>query len=156
MIRRNAGAKSAGRHVPCGETDGIGQNAKGEVPGNEAAEMTMNRIDQADILRQGALGRFPETGRQDRSQGVGSAAQTPGGSERVEDRAEISEAARRLMEVHGALEVGREAVQELPDVRAERVAEAKQHLAQGYYRSVEVQAKVAEGVGRVMEGMDAL
>ena len=118
--------------------------------------MTMNRIDQADILRQGALGRFQETGRRDRARETDPAAPRPAGAEQAKDRAEISPAARRLMEIHDALETGRESVAQLPDVREERVAQAKARLAQGYYRSVEVQAKVAQGVDRVVKGIEEL
>ena len=118
--------------------------------------MTMNRIDQADVLRQGALGRFHETGRRDRARENDPAAPRPAGAEQATDRAEISPAARRLMEVHDALETGRRSVAELPDVREERVAEAKARLAQGFYRSVEVQTKVAQGVDRVLEGIEDL
>ncbi|MCP4572074.1 MAG: hypothetical protein GY838_06940 [bacterium] len=116
----------------------------------------MNRIDQTDVLRQGAVGRFQETSRRDRAQETDPAATKQAGKEQVTDRAEISEAAQRLMEVRSALEIGRKAVDGIEDVREERVLQAKARLAEGYYQAVEVQSKVADGVSRVMDGMDAL
>lgn len=121
--------------------------------------MTTHRIDQADLLRGGALGPFQETGRKVRPEADAAPVAHGEALDRSavgQDRAEISEAARRLMEIAGALEVGKEAVRALPDVRSEKVAEAMRHLEQGFHQSAEVRNEVAEGVSRVVEGMEEL
>ena len=62
---------------------------------------------------------------------------------RLATRLEISEAARRLVDLKLAVDSGREALTALPDVRPEKVAAARERLATGFYHSVEVRQAVA-------------
>ena len=72
------------------------------------------------------------------------------------DKAEISDAARNLMDLRQAIDAGRAAMEALPDIRQDKVDEAKTRLDQGYYNSVEVRDQVAERLQRVIEDMDQL
>jgi hypothetical protein len=120
--------------------------------------MTLNRIDHAGLAGRQALERFQETSRQDRPRPGSAGADAAPDAARPEqsDRAEISETARRLMEIRKDVDVGREALDNLPEVRDARVAEAKERLARGYYHSAAVTEDVAAKVGRTIEAIDEL
>jgi hypothetical protein len=151
-----------GQDVPPGTLFAPGKVESGGARAAQGAretrqrDMTTNRIDQAEVLRQGALGPFRETVRKDRPGESGPSTTAPAAPERTEDRAEISAAARRLMEIHGTLEFGRKAVDDLPVLREDAVAAAKARLEEGYYHSEEVLDKVTDSVKQVFDGLDAL
>ncbi|MBD3221521.1 hypothetical protein GF314_09785 [bacterium] len=60
-----------------------------------------------------------------------------------DDKAEISTKARELADLRQMVEAGRGAMDEVPEVRAELVQQARQRINDGFYRSAEVQEKVA-------------
>ena len=64
------------------------------------------------------------------------------------DRVNISGNARLARTVDRA----QEAIQEAPEVRADRVAEVKERLAEGHYDSPEVIDEVADRIGDVFLG----
>ena len=68
---------------------------------------------------------------------------THAGAEPQRDRAEISTRAQELVDLRQAVDSGRAALVEEPDVRADRVAEVKERLASGFYQSAEVRDQVA-------------
>jgi hypothetical protein len=72
------------------------------------------------------------------------------------DRAEISPGARELVDLRAAVDAGLAALDEVPDVRADRVAAARERVASGYYQSAEVQLKTAGRLKGVLENLDAL
>ncbi len=120
--------------------------------------MAMNPINNSPHLRQGVVDAFQGTQRRDEAGRGADGGAVPAGAvtESLGDRAEISETAHRLVELRHTLEVGRAAAAAEPDVRQEKVAEVRDRLAQGFYNSVEVRAKVAGGVDKVIRGMDQL
>lgn len=119
--------------------------------------MAMNPINNSPHLRQGVIDAFQGAQRRDEA---GSRAENgaprAAGTESLADKAEISATAHRLVDLRRTLDVGRAAAAQEPDVRQERVDEVRERLAQGYYNSVEVLAKVAGGVDQVIRGMDEL
>ena len=119
--------------------------------------MAMNPINNSPHLRQGVIDAFQGTQRRDEAGSrAESGAPRAAGTESLADKAEISATAHRLVDLRRTLEVGRAAAAQEPDVRRERVDEVRERLAQGYYNSVEVLAKVAGGVDKVIRGIDEL
>lgn len=70
------------------------------------------------------------------------------------DRAEISTQARQLLDLRQSVDVGRDALQEIPDPRPDRVTEAKQRLVRGYYHSAAVREQVAGRLGSLFREHD--
>lgn len=60
-----------------------------------------------------------------------------------QDRAEISVEAHDMLELRKAVDAGRSVLAHEPDVRAEKVALAKERLASGFYQSAEVRDRVS-------------
>jgi hypothetical protein len=121
--------------------------------------MTLNRIDPNSLVSQTGLERFQEAQRRDGSdQKKDNALTPPAGGGRVEqqDRAEISDTARRLMEIRQTVESGRDAMAVLPEVRDSKLAEARERLAKGYYHSAEVTNDVAEKLNKTFDAIDGL
>jgi hypothetical protein len=119
--------------------------------------MAMNPISNNPHLRQGALDAFAGTQRRDeKAASAENGAVQPARSERLADKAEISDTARRIVALRGALEAGKAAAAAEPDLREEKLAQVRERLASGFYNSVEVQAKVADGVGQVIRGIEEL
>lgn len=120
--------------------------------------MAMNPINNTPLQRQGAIDAFNGAQRRDDKNGrnVGEDGALPARAERAADKAEISDTAHRLVELRRTLDEGRLAAASEPDVRQDRIEAVRQRLAQGFYNSVEVQAKVAEGVDQVFRSIDEL
>ncbi len=120
--------------------------------------MTMNPINTSAHLRQGVIDAFQGTQRRDEAarEDAASAAARGASAEPLRDRAEISENAHRLVELRRTLDQGKAAAAATPDVRQEKVATARERLAQGFYNAVEVRAKVADGVEQVIRGIEEL
>ena len=118
--------------------------------------MAMEKINGSPLLRQGILDRFrgAERGANQAGADPGSIADPNLGS--TADKADISDAARRLIDLRQAVDVGRRALADLPDVRPEKVAAARERLATGFYNSVEVREAIAERVAGVVAGLDNL
>lgn len=116
--------------------------------------MAMDKINGSPLLRQGLLDRFRGTERGGSAQGLGGGTVADGPAGAATDKAEISEAAHRLVDLKQAVDVGRRAVAALPDVRAERVSAARERLATGFYHSVEVRQSVADRVAGVINSLD--
>ena len=121
--------------------------------------MSMDKINGSPLLQHGLLEgsrrKDPvETGTKQES----TAADTPatGAAPASGDTAQISETAHRLMELRQAVDIGRTSIAAVPDVRADKVAEAKARLKTDFYNSSEVRDKMASGLAAVFEGMDKL
>lgn len=118
--------------------------------------MAMDKINGSPLLRQNAVDLFRGTerggsGAESATGGTGSAASGKGA-----DKADISEAARRLVDLKHAVDAGRQALAAVPDLRPEKVAAARERLATGFYHSVEVRQAVAERVAGVISNLDNL
>ena len=60
------------------------------------------------------------------------------------------------MEIRQTVELGRDAMEALPDVRDNKLAEARERLAKGYYNSVEVTNDMAAKLNKTFDAMDEL
>jgi len=118
--------------------------------------MAMDKINGSPLLRQGILDRFRGTERGSTGSGTSGGAAAEGTAGVARDQATISEAARQLVDLKQAVDVGRNALAALPDVRPEKVAAARERLATGFYHSVEVRQAVAERVAGVINSLDNL
>lgn len=121
--------------------------------------MVMERINGFTNMSKGILERFQGTDRTDNPEGKPSPevdSSVPPNSSAPADTASISPKAHRLMDLRNAVESGREALDELPEVRRERVAQVRARLDRGYYNSVEVRARVAERLNHVAEKLEDL
>ena len=70
------------------------------------------------------------------------------------DKLEISPKAHRLIALRDAMEQGQQAVDEIPAVRPDRVAEVRSRMERGFYNSVEVRSRVAEQLGEVARNLE--
>lgn len=66
------------------------------------------------------------------------------------DQAEISSAAHKMVDLRHILEAARREIEHAPDVRADRVAMAKQRIASGFYQSATVRDQVASRLDHVI------
>lgn len=74
----------------------------------------------------------------------------------VADRAEISDTAQKLVDLRAAVDTGRAALDSLPEVREEKVAEVRQRMQDGFYQSAEVQEELSGILQGVLNKMDEL
>ena len=72
------------------------------------------------------------------------------------DMAEISSKAHRIIALRHALDSGLTALEGLPEVRPDRVAEVRSRLNRGFYNSVEVRTRVAEKLDDVARNLEDL
>jgi len=118
--------------------------------------MAMERINGTPLYRQGILERFRGTDSRGGPSGQETGAATGSNAAGGTDKADISDAARRLVDLRRAVDAGRAALASLPDVRPEKIAAARERLASGFYQSAEVREAVADRVAGVVSGLDAL
>ncbi|MDX2473993.1 MAG: flagellar biosynthesis anti-sigma factor FlgM [Candidatus Krumholzibacteria bacterium] len=121
--------------------------------------MSMDKIDGSSVLRQGILDNTRQSERIDdqkkkKDQATGPAPSALPGL--TGDTAVISDMAHRLMEMRQAMEVGYAALEALPEIRQDKVAQARDRLSQGSVGSDAVRGKIADGVAKVFKGMDSL
>ena len=121
----------------------------------------MDRINSQNLVRPGLVDKYKGAQRSDSAQQADTEQAT--GLEKSNtrptipaDSADISEAARKMVDLRAAVDTGRMALEELPDVRDEKVALARKRLEQGFYQSAEVQGEVAAKLGNVLKQMDDL
>ena len=117
--------------------------------------MALDKINGSPLLRQGLLDRFRGAERGGSQAGGPDATATGPNPAATADKAEISEAARKLVDLRQAVDAGRAALAQLPDVRPEKVAAARERLATGFYNSVEVRQSVADRVSGVISSLDS-
>jgi len=139
--RRNAGTLRR----PLGVTE-VGQH------------MAMDKIQGSSLPAQSALNNFTRTGKageSGRDEGSAPVGRDASGSGTAGDIADISVAGKQLVELKQAVEVGKAALAALPDVREDRVAQARERMAEGFYHSIAVREKVAERLSGVLGALDA-
>ena len=121
--------------------------------------MVMDKINGVSNLGKGLLERFQGSGRTDSSDPEHPTDVNASGNNRLSassDTAEISAKAYRLIALRLAVDSGREALDALPEVRQDRVKQARERLNRGYYNSLEVRARVAERLDNVARKLEDL
>ena len=109
-------------------------------------------------MRPGRLDRF-KVDNKEKEESEKSPGVSPGNSTAASapaDRAEISETAHQLMDLRAAVDVGRTALEGIPDVREDKIAQVKKRLEQGYYNSQVVQDELTSTLANVLGKMDEL
>ncbi len=121
--------------------------------------MVMDRINGFPNLNKDLLDRFQGAGRADAPDGEHTANVGAPGQERraaPTDTADISPKAHRLIALRNAIDYGRQALEGLPEVRQDRMAQVRERLHRGFYNSVEVRALVAERLDELTRMMEDL
>lgn len=72
------------------------------------------------------------------------------------DRVEISREALKFESLEEALRAGQRAAADVPDVRADRIAQARERLATGQYDAPEVRRELAARLGHVIKTLEDL
>ena len=125
--------------------------------------MVLDRIGGFSNVGKAILAKFQGSDRSDATgpkRTTGYDTPVPGaadGQRRVPaDRAEISPKAHHLNALRNAVDSGREALDQVPEVRQDRLAEVRARLNRGYYNSVEVRAQVAAKLNDVARTLEDL
>jgi anti-sigma28 factor (negative regulator of flagellin synthesis) len=122
--------------------------------------MAMDRINDQNLIRQGLVDKYKGTQRSKDAgkggQGQEAAQNNPTRSVKPADSVQISEAARKMVDLREAVDTGRTAMENLPEIREDKVAQARQRLEQGFYNSTEVKQEVAGKLSQVIDEMDQL
>ena len=121
--------------------------------------MAMDKINGSPLPQQGILGNTRQNervGNGSRNDGGVTGAPAPASQPLGGDTAQISDSAHRLMELRLAVDTGRAALELLPEIREEKVAQARERLNSGFYESAAVRDKVAGDIGGVIASMDNL
>ncbi len=118
--------------------------------------MVMDRINGFSNLSRELLDRFKGSGRAASENEISSDHRTGRSDHRAApaDKADISPKAHRLIALRNAMDQGMKALEKVPEVRQDRVAEARSRLERGYYNSVEVRTRVAERLDDVTSKME--
>ncbi|MCK9997072.1 MAG: flagellar biosynthesis anti-sigma factor FlgM [Candidatus Krumholzibacteria bacterium] len=121
--------------------------------------MVMDKINGFTNLGKGLLERFQGSGRTDYKTDEQRLKINTTGSDRGSvrgDTAEISPKAHRLIALRHAIDSGHKALEELPEVRQDRMDQVRARLSKGYYNSVEVRTLVIERLEEVARKMEDL
>lgn len=118
--------------------------------------MGMDRINSGlPFVKPQALDKFQIGKKEQANSGHSTGASaSEGAATPTTDEAQISETAHQLMDLRAAVDVGRAALEGLPEVREDKLAEVRQRLEQGYYNSPLVQDKVSGILSGVLQKMD--
>lgn len=121
--------------------------------------MSTPKIDRSDVLHQKMLQNFRKPAAPEGQREAGVLRETPATGGLVGangEKLEISASARRLEEMRDLLAAGRRALEDVPDVRADRVAAAKQKVTIGAYEDPKVRLRVAADLTAVSQRLDKL
>lgn len=118
--------------------------------------MVMDRINGFSNLSRELLNRFSGSDAAQAKEDVARDSSVARGEKRPAaiDKADISPKAHRLEALRNAMESGLQALENIPDVRQDRVAETRARLDRGFYNSVEVRTRVAERLDDVTKKME--
>jgi len=117
----------------------------------------MDKINGSPLMRPGLLDRFKVANKEkDGSEATSAVNSNDRPTTKPADKAEISDTAHKLMDLRAAVDVGREAIDGLPDIREDRIVEAKKRLEQGYYNSQVVQDRLAGNLAKILGKIDEL
>lgn len=119
--------------------------------------MSMDKINGSPLMRPGLLDHFKVGNKEkDGSEATSEANTNNKPASKPADRAQISDTAHQLMDLRAAVDVGRAALEAIPEVREDRVALAKKRMEQGYYNSQVVQDELAGSLAQVIGKIDEL
>lgn len=118
----------------------------------------MRNIDQANSPQGSLLQRLLAKNGSGRAGGpaVGTGETGRPAVEPASDSLVLSPAARREAQLQSDLASARQALAALPEVREERVAQARARLSEGVYDTVEVRSAVAKRLGAVLRRLENL
>ncbi len=106
--------------------------------------MSLNPIDRFSALR-GPLGaRGPQPAPRPEERAPAARDGAPAGPDEIE----ISSEAQGQLQVHEMVQAVRAAAGAVPDVRPERVEQARQRIQEGYYERADVRGSVVEALLR--------
>jgi len=127
---------------------------------DEEGSMSANKFEGSSLHRQQALQQFQRCRSDEVRRREGEQVQdgTCRETEAVVqgEKLEISDRARQLQDLRAAVEAGRAALDAEPEVRSDRVAEARHHLAAGVYRTAEAREVTADRLAGILEGLHRL
>ena len=118
--------------------------------------MSMEKINGSALQHSGLLDSSQQQDRVEKKKAAEANAMGAGGGLTAPakgDTAEISDKAHQLVALRHALDAGESAVAQLPDLRQEKLALARQRLADGHYNSREVRDAVS---GRLVSAFESL
>lgn len=121
--------------------------------------MGMDKINGSSVTGSNGLDKFLGTARSNKekkAEANGTEGSISPARAQPADTMEISDTAHRLVDLRLAVETGRNAIDALPDIRMDKVEEARKRMHLGYYNSPEVLDKIAEQLGSVFAKMDEL
>ncbi len=120
--------------------------------------MAMRNIDQANSPQGSLLQRLLTKGGSGRPSGLTGGAGESGrpAVEPAGDSLVLSPAARREAQLQSDLATARQALAAVPEVREERVAQARARLSEGVYDTVEVRSAVAKRLDAVLRRLENL
>lgn len=120
--------------------------------------MSTNKINPASINANQQLNKFKKVD-SEKSDKAGNDVSVKSGidqSKIASEKLDISQKAHNLQKLKEIMEAGRAALAEEPPVREDKVAEVRQKLADGFYKSADVKAEVAAELSVLMSRMDKL
>lgn len=119
--------------------------------------MAMDKINGASLHRSGPLENSQDknrvNGEKKASEANGSQLGASGIAPATGDTAEISDKAHQLVALRQALDSGRAIIANLPDLRSEKLALARERLQSGFYRSAEVRDTMAQRLVPVLNDL---
>ena len=119
----------------------------------------MDKIDGSKLIPSPQLDSFQGTTRSDKAdsgKGIPVGTKASENQAKTGDTVEISAKAKKLMEMRQVYESGLESLEQGPEVREEKVDEARARLNAGFYNSAQVREKVADEVADAFRGIDEL
>lgn len=120
--------------------------------------MGANKIERQLISDPRVLARFQQTQRADSEAEARKTEEVKAGEARRPsgEKLEISASAHKVAEMRSLVEAGRCRLEAEPEVRADRVAEARRRLDAGVYATTEARQRTAEQLSPVLRDLSRL
>lgn len=120
--------------------------------------MGANKIERPLVSDPRILARFQQTQRGEADAEARKLAEAKTGDVRhsAGEKLEISSSARKVADMRSLVEAGRSRIEAEPEVRADRVAEAKRRLEAGVYTTAEARQRTAEQLSPVLQDLSRL
>ncbi|MDO9172636.1 MAG: flagellar biosynthesis anti-sigma factor FlgM [bacterium] len=120
--------------------------------------MGANKIERPLVSDPRILARFQQTQRGEADAEARKLAEAKAGDVRhsAGEKLEISSSAHKVADMRSLVEAGRSRIEAEPEVRADRVAEAKRRLEAGVYTTAEARQRTAEQLSPVLQDLSRL